>query len=127
MNRRGGSETSARSAGRDPNVPRLRFRDKVKTLDRSGSLSFTRDILRQHLLDSLGSMRCHGRDVYYRPGTTDPLVLQQILLKAGRKAESYLPPRFKPVVILDIGSNIGASILYFRTQFPTARIIGFEP
>jgi FkbM family methyltransferase len=30
-------------------------------------------------------------------------------------------------VILDIGSNIGSSILFFREQFPAARIYGFEP
>jgi FkbM family methyltransferase len=99
----------------------------LKTLVRSRSLSFTQDIVRQRLSDSLGRIRWHGRDVYYRPGTTDPLVLQQVLLKTGRKAEYYLPPHFKPEVILDIGSNIGASILYFQREFPPARIIGFEP
>jgi FkbM family methyltransferase len=29
--------------------------------------------------------------------------------------------------ILDCGSNIGLSILYFKKQFPSAKIIGFEP
>jgi len=53
--------------------------------------------------------------------------LQQVLLKRGPKAEYYLPPRFRPDVILDVGSNIGASILYFHQVYPTARIVGFEP
>jgi FkbM family methyltransferase len=99
----------------------------VKTLVRSRSVAFTRDIVRQKRSASLGVMRWRGRDVYYRPGTTDPLVLQQVLFKKGRKAEYYLPPQFRPTVVLDIGSNIGASILYFHQQFPAARIIGFEP
>ncbi len=30
-------------------------------------------------------------------------------------------------VIVDCGSNIGVSILYFKTQYPQAKIIGFEP
>ncbi|HEY6216801.1 MAG TPA: FkbM family methyltransferase [Pyrinomonadaceae bacterium] len=30
-------------------------------------------------------------------------------------------------VIIDGGSNIGVSILYFKRLYPTARIIGFEP
>jgi FkbM family methyltransferase len=72
-------------------------------------------------------MHRNGREIHYRPGTTDPLVLQQILLKTGRKAEYYLPEALQPAVILDIGSNIGASILYFHRRFPGARIIGFEP
>lgn len=29
--------------------------------------------------------------------------------------------------IIDCGSNIGLSILYFKTQFPKATVIGFEP
>ena len=32
----------------------------------------------------------------------------------------------KPLII-DCGSNIGFSILFFKNQFPKARIIGFEP
>jgi FkbM family methyltransferase len=108
-------------------VPKVRLRDALKTLVRSRSVAFTRDIVRQQPSRSLGRIRWHGRDVYYRPGTTDPLVLQQVLLKTGRKAEYYLPPLFRPQVILDIGSNIGASILYFRDRFPKAKIIGFEP
>lgn len=112
---------------RPPDVPKVKLRDVMKTLARSRSLGFTRDIVRQQQSDSLGKIGWHGRDVYYRPGTTDPLVLQQVLLKTGRKAEYYLPPRFHPEVILDIGSNIGASILYFQHRYPGSRIIGFEP
>ena len=108
-------------------MPKVRLRDIVKTLVRSHSVAFTRDIVRQKRTSSLGRIRWQDRDVYYRPGTTDPLVLQQILLKKGRKAEYYLPPRFQPGIILDIGSNIGAAILYFHDCYPNARIIGFEP
>ena len=108
-------------------MPKVRLRDILKTLARSRSVSFTRDIVRQQKSGSLGKLHWHNQDVFYRPGTTDPLVIQQVLLKGGRKAEYYLPPRFKPEVILDIGSNIGASILYFRRRFPDARIVGFEP
>jgi FkbM family methyltransferase len=76
---------------------------------------------------SLARLRWQGRDVFYRPGTSDPLVLYQILLRRGKKAEYYLPPALQPKLILDIGSNIGASILYFQHQFPDAKIFGFEP
>lgn len=108
-------------------MPKVRLRDIAKTLVRSRSLAFTRDIVRQKRSDALGRISWQDRNVYYRPGTTDPLVLQQVLLKGGHKAEYYLPPRFRPDVILDIGSNIGASVLYFHHCFPNARIIGFEP
>jgi len=32
-----------------------------------------------------------------------------------------------PELILDLGSNVGASIIFFRARYPKARIIGFEP
>jgi FkbM family methyltransferase len=108
-------------------VPDLRFRDLVKIFLRSRSLGLTRDMARQVRSKSLQRIRWNGHKVFYRPGTTDPFVLHQVLLKTGRKAEYYLPPNLQPDVILDIGSNIGASILYFHRRFPKARIIGFEP
>ncbi len=41
--------------------------------------------------------------------------------------EQYLIPGIDPKLILDLGSNIGASIMFFRAQYPSARIIGLEP
>lgn len=39
--------------------------------------------------------------------------------------------KFKPVsskpVIIDCGANMGVSVLYFATEYPTATIIAFEP
>lgn len=105
----------------------MRFREFVKTLVRSRSLSFTINSVPKSRSASLARFRWQGHTVFYRPGTSDPLVLYQVLLKTGKKAEYYLPPALQPKVILDIGSNIGASILYFHHQFPSAHIFGFEP
>ena len=105
----------------------MRFREFVKTLLRSRSLSFTIKSAPRSRSASLAQFRWQGHTVFYRPGTSYPLVLYQVLLKTGKKAEYYLPPALQPKVILDIGSNIGASILYFHHQFPTAKIFGFEP
>jgi len=68
-----------------------------------------------------------GHDVFYRPATSDPLAIYQVLLRRGDKAEYFLPTALEPEVILDIGSNIGTSILFFHEQFPSAKIYGFEP
>ena len=83
--------------------------------------------MRQSPNSSLARLRWDGRDVFYRSGTADPFVIYQILLKSGKKAEYYVPPTLKPKIILDIGSNIGASIIYFHEKFPDAKIFGFEP
>ncbi len=39
----------------------------------------------------------------------------------------YIPPTDKPLTIIDCGTNIGVSLLYFRTQAPNATITAFEP
>ncbi|RSK40831.1 FkbM family methyltransferase [Hymenobacter perfusus] len=36
-------------------------------------------------------------------------------------------PKTSTPYILDCGSNIGLSLIYFKRQFPQARVVGFEP
>src|SRR5438445_10560585 len=99
----------------------------IKILVRARSFGFTADMVRQSSTSSLARLRWSGRDVFYRSGTADPFVLYQVLLRSGKKAEYYVPSGLRPRIILDVGSNIGASIIYFRRQFPDANILGFEP
>src|SRR6267378_4358700 len=103
------------------------FRNMIKILVRSRSLRFAADMVRQSPISSLAHLRWGGRDIFYRSGSADPFVLYQVLLKSGKKAEYYVPPALRPKIVLDIGSNIGASIIYFHRQFPDAKIFGFEP
>ncbi|MEN3369349.1 MAG: hypothetical protein V7609_1492 [Verrucomicrobiota bacterium] len=110
------------------------IRHFLRVLARSRSLRFSIDVAQARTLARAGvrgkpltKLRWRGQDVFYRPATSDPLAIYQVLLRRRGKAEYYLPPALQPEVILDIGSNIGASILFFREQFPTARIYGFEP
>src|SRR4029077_19382983 len=93
----------------------------------SRSLRFTADMVRQSPSSSLARLRCLGRDIVYRSGTADPFVVYQVLLKGGKKAEYYVPPALRPKIILDIGSNIGASIIYFHPPFTDAKSFGVEP
>ena len=110
------------------------IRHILRVLARSRSLRFSNDVARARTLARAGvrgkplaKLRWRGHDVFYRPATSDPLAIYQVLLRERGKAEYYLPLALQPDVILDIGSNIGASILFFREQFPAARIYGFEP
>ena len=104
-----------------------------RVLARSRSWRFTNDMRRpEKMLDpsatpSLGRLNWYGHDVFYRSGTRDPFAIYQVLLRPGPKAEYYVPPTLKPKMIVDIGSNIGSSIIYFHQQFPDAKILGFEP
>jgi FkbM family methyltransferase len=110
------------------------IRHILRVLARSRSLPFALDTAQARTLARTGvrgkppaKLRWRGRDVFYRPATSDPLAIYQVLLRQGSKAEYFLPPALQPKVILDIGSNIGASILFFHQQFPNAKIYGFEP
>lgn len=38
-----------------------------------------------------------------------------------------LPDEINPCLIVDLGSNCGASIAFFRATYPNARLIGCEP
>jgi len=112
----------------------MNIRHFLRVLARSRSLRFSLDIVRARTLarsgvrgQPLAKLRWRGHDVFYRPATSDPLAIYQVLLRQRGKAEYYLPSALQPEIILDIGSNIGASILFFREQFPAARIYGFEP
>jgi FkbM family methyltransferase len=108
-------------------VSAVGFRNLVKILARSRSVSFTANMVRQPGTSCLARMRWSGQEIFYRTSSTDPFVIYQVLLKRGKKAEYYVPRGLKPKIILDIGSNIGASIIYFRRRFPDAKIFGFEP
>lgn len=111
-----------------------RIRHLLRVFARSGSWQFARDVGQARTLARAGvrglplaSLRWRGREVFYRPATSDPLAIYQVLVRSREKAEYYLPSSLRPQVILDIGSNIGSSILFFHEQFPDAQIYGFEP
>jgi FkbM family methyltransferase len=111
-----------------------RLRHVLRVFARSRSWRFARDVAQARTLARSGvrglplaRFTWRGRDVFYRPATSDPLAIYQVLVRSRDKAEYYLPPRLQPSVILDIGSNIGSSILFFHEQFPEAQIFGFEP
>jgi FkbM family methyltransferase len=52
----------------------------------------------------------------------DLWVLRQVLIDG-----EYSVSAGRPRVVLDLGSHIGTSLLYFRAVYPEARIIGIEP
>ncbi len=88
---------------------------------------------------SLATVGLPDRQFFYRPGTTDEWVIDQVFrqhqyafdqwpstaeifaLIERRAAENKKP------LIIDAGANIGASAVYFAAKIPTARIVAIEP
>jgi FkbM family methyltransferase len=69
------------------------------------------------------TVRCLNYSVRINDGPNFYILYKDIFVRRIYHFESQRPdPR-----ILDCGSNIGLSILYFKHQYPKARIVGFEP
>jgi FkbM family methyltransferase len=51
----------------------------------------------------------------------------QVLREVFVRHEYALPGVVAPKLIVDAGSNVGFSVLYFRSRFPAARIVAVEP
>lgn len=71
--------------------------------------------------DSL--VRCLDYTVRINDGPNFYILYKDIFINRIYHFESQRPDP----LILDCGSNIGMSILYFKDVYPQARIIGFEP
>lgn len=62
---------------------------------------------------------------FYRPGTTDLLVLEQVFL--DREYDFASMARENIEYIVDLGSNIGTTALLWAQQYPGARMVLLEP
>lgn len=63
-------------------------------------------------------------DVTLRPGTSDIATFRQIFI--SKEYESpHLPNDVRTIV--DLGANIGLSVVFFGMRFPCARIVAVEP
>lgn len=63
-----------------------------------------------------------GGYVYLRPGTTDQDVYDEIFL-----SKEYDIDLGNPLFIIDAGSHIGLSSVFFASKYPQATIIALEP
>ncbi|MDH4152457.1 MAG: FkbM family methyltransferase [Nitrospira sp.] len=116
----------------------------LKTLAKHVMSSRTRQIIRASTVDVRSwweLRRSAQRERQIRampPGSLMPFLGYRVRINDGpnfavlyhdivvRQIYGFQAKRMDPV-ILDCGSNIGASILYFKSRYPNARIVGFEP
>jgi FkbM family methyltransferase len=61
----------------------------------------------------------------YRPGTTDLLVLEQVFLDHEYHVEPIAPESIRYIV--DLGSNIGVTAMFWAQRYPEARMVLVEP
>jgi FkbM family methyltransferase len=69
-------------------------------------------------------LKVHGRVLCWWLGPkTDYFIINEVLLSDEYGFAIPEPPR----VVLDLGSHIGVSLLYWRLRYPATRLIGIEP
>ncbi|MCL4176674.1 MAG: FkbM family methyltransferase [Verrucomicrobia bacterium] len=61
----------------------------------------------------------------YRPGTTDLLVLEQVFVDGEYHVEPIDPESIE--FIVDLGSNIGVTAMFWAQRYPHARMVLVEP
>jgi len=103
----------------------MRFIKFLKTLFRSRSLDFALHSNRPASAQEVRTLFRKGVLIHYRPGGSDVENIVKKLLK--RDSEYWLPPRFEPRSILDLGANIGIASIDFALRYPQASIIAIEP
>jgi len=101
----------------------------LKALLRSRSPAFASALAYPRRKTGYGAIAVNGHTYRYRHGTGDAFVLYECVLR-GRKAAYFsknLPARNEVRTIVDIGANVGASALFWKTRYPGARLLCFEP
>ena len=98
---------------------------KLKYLIKSKSIEFAKNI--EDKSYRISSLNWNNIKVHYRTGSSDMVLIYEILLKSKYKKEYYFPEGLKPMVIFDIGGNIGITAIYLASLFPDAMIYTFEP
>lgn len=101
----------------------------LKGLLRSRSPAFASALAWPRRAAGRGVISVNGHAYQYRRGTSDALVLYECVLR-GRKAayaSKNLPPPGEVRTIVDAGANVGASALFWKSRYPAARLLCFEP
>lgn len=81
---------------------------------------------REPLSRILGQREFYGRDFLLSEGTLDPRPDTETLIDLALEICAALPPRDRPLEILDIGTGTGAILLTLLAELKTARGIGID-
>lgn len=99
----------------------MRWRYVLKVLARSRSLGFAVNAASNRASSKIATLRWRGRDVCYRPGTSDASIIYQHLLRSGPKAEYYLPRTLDPKIVVELAATSARRSSTSGTYSPAQR------
>jgi len=108
----------------------VNFKKFLKAFVRSGDYTFATDFAGGSPSGStLQKMRWRDKDYHYRTNTSDSFVAYECFLHGKRNAyqSQFLPPAARVETIVDVGANVGASVVFWKDLYPNATIHCFEP
>jgi FkbM family methyltransferase len=108
----------------------IKLKKFLKAFARSGDYNFAIDFAGGSPSGStLQKMSWRGKDYYYRTNTSDSFVAYECMLHGKRNAyqSSFLPLAERVETIVDVGANVGASVMFWKDLYPAATIHCFEP
>ncbi|MEK7436899.1 MAG: FkbM family methyltransferase [Pseudomonadota bacterium] len=101
----------------------------LKAFARSRNFWFAMEFAGASRNSPIESFRWRGMPFFYRPKTSDAFVAYECFLHGKRNAyfSPFLPAQRSVKTIVDVGANIGGSVLFWKSIYPEARIHCFEP
>jgi FkbM family methyltransferase len=87
------------------------------------------DAARQEFLRNAGVLRVNsgGREFDFRYPNSVNMRNVVTAIFQGTEYPIIPLPEYAPAIIVDVGANVGASVLYFHHVYPNARIYCYEP
>lgn len=101
----------------------------LKAFARSRNVRFAMEFAGAPSDRSTESFYWKGMPFFYRPKTSDAFVAYECFLHGKRNAyySPFLPVSGSVKTIIDVGANVGGSVLYWKSIYPEAKIHCFEP
>lgn len=99
------------------------FSDKIKLIFLALYFALCHRLGIKPIISGKIKIDAFGKCFYFYPSDgSDLAVLREVFLK-----KEYLSENSNVSTIVDLGSNVGASVAFFKTIYPNARVLACEP
>jgi hypothetical protein len=109
----------------------MKIKKFIKAFFRSGNIPLSLEYsgILKSAKSEIKNFKWKGMNYFYRVNTGDSFVAFECMLHGKRNAyySKFLPRSTEVKSIVDIGANVGASVLYWKYRYPDSAVYAFEP